>query len=92
MRTDAVPGYPAALEDGPAGGARLAVGEIRTGLLRNSSALPRSTVAQLVNLVPGEPVRQSERPIAHALSPEVANGVDCQIATGSGGRLRCPSQ
>lgn len=88
MRTDAVPGYPAALEDGPAGGARLAVGEIRTGLLRNSSALPRSTVAQLVNLVPGEPVRQSERPIAHALSPEVANGVDCQIATGSGGRLR----
>ena len=48
MRTEAVPGYPAALENGRAGGARLAVGEIRTGLLRNSSALPKSTVAQLV--------------------------------------------
>jgi hypothetical protein len=66
----------------------LAVGEIRTGLLRNSKAIPRSAVAELLDLMPGEPVRQSERPIAHALSPDVANGVDCQIATGAGGRMR----
>ena len=89
MRTQAVPSSPpdthAAVD---ASGRGLAVGEIRTGLLRHSAALPKSAVAELIDLVPGEPVRQSERPIAHALSADVANGVDCQIPTGAGGRIR----
>jgi hypothetical protein len=87
MRTQALPDQPPAANAAPAE-TGLAVGEIRTGLLRNSKALPRSAVAELLDLVPGEPVRQSERPIAHALSPDVANGVDCQIATKGGGRMR----
>lgn len=87
MRTEALSDRPPApLPDGPEPG--LAVGEIRTGLLRNSRTLPHSAVAELLNLLPGEPVRRSERPIAHALSPDVVNGVDCQIATKSGGRVR----
>jgi hypothetical protein len=87
VRTDSLAGYASIRGDRP-DGPSLAVGEIRTGLLRNSAVLPKATVAELIDLVPGEPVRQSERPIAHALSPEVANGVDCQIANGSGGRIR----
>jgi len=79
---------PATAAQPPAAELGLAVGEIRTGLLRNSTALPRSAVAELLDLVPGEPVRQSERPIAHSLSPDVVNGVDCQIATRAGGRVR----
>ncbi|MGH3415692.1 MAG: SCO2521 family protein [Actinocrinis sp.] len=89
MRTEAVPSYPPSQRTAPPpAGLNLAVGEIRTGLLRNSAALPKSTVGELLDLVPGEPVRQSERPIAFALSPEVANGVDTQIPTAQGGRIR----
>jgi hypothetical protein len=89
MRTQAVAGSPPVAHAATdSSGRGLAVGEIRTGLLRNSAALPKSAVAELIDLVPGEPVRQSERPIAHALSADVANGVDCQIPTGAGGRIR----
>lgn len=75
-------------EDEATGGPFLAIGEVRTGLLRHGATLPPEAVAQLLELVPGEPVRQSERPIAHALSADVANGVDCNLATESGGRVR----
>ena len=90
MRTQAPPGYPPAHHAALPGAAALglAVGEIRTGLLRNSAALPKSSIAELIDLVPGEPVRQSERPIAHALSADVANGVDCLLPTATGGRVR----
>lgn len=70
------------------GGPFLAVGEVRTGLLRHGATLPREAVARLLDLVPGEPVRQHERPIAHALSADVANGVDCNLAAESGARVR----
>jgi hypothetical protein len=66
----------------------VAIGEIRTGLLRHSGSLARADVATLLALVPGEPVRQSERPIAHAVSPDIADGVDCALATGADGRGR----
>jgi hypothetical protein len=89
MRTQALPGYPP-VQRAPAGAPTLglAVGEIRTRMLRTSTALPRSAVAELIDLVPGEPVRQSERPIAHALSADVANGVDCLLATATGAKVR----
>jgi len=89
VRTQSVPGYPPAARRQPGSpDLGVAIGEIRTGLLRHSAALPKSAVAELIDLVPGEPVRQSERPIAHALSADVANGVDCQICTSAGGRIR----
>jgi hypothetical protein len=89
VRTQTVAGYPAPPRQAPgAGGLEVAVGEIRTGLLRHSGSLPKTAVAELIDLVPGERVRQSERPIAHALSADVANGVDCLIPTGSGARVR----
>ncbi len=89
MRTQTLAAYPApARSSAGVGGLAVAVGEIRTGLLRHSGSLPKSAVAELIDLVPGEPVRQSERPIAHALSADVANGVDCLIPTGTRTRVR----
>lgn len=67
---------------------RMAFGEIRTGLLRHSGALDRAATASLLALVPGESVRDSQRPVAHALSPDTAEGVDCALAGGADGRAR----
>lgn len=64
------------------------LGEVRTGLLQHSSALPPDRAAHAVSLLPGERVRQSERPIAYAVSPEVLTGVDCALASLSGARTR----
>jgi hypothetical protein len=64
------------------------LGEVRTGLLQHSSALPPDRAAHAVSLLLGEPVRQSERPIAYAVSPEVLTGVDCTLAGRSGARTR----
>jgi len=36
----------------------------------------------------GERVRRSERPIAHAVSPDLLTGVDCRLVTSSGARVR----
>src|SRR5215469_9411773 len=88
MRTQTAAGYPQTRSQAVVGGLAVAVGEIRTGLLRHSGSLPKAAVAELIDLVPGEAVRQSERPIAHALSADVANGVDCLIPTGTGTRVR----
>jgi hypothetical protein len=89
MRTDAIAAYPPSTRK-PVSGHELgvAIGEIRTGMLRHSTTLPKNAVAELIDLVPGEPVRQSERPIAHALSADVSNGVDCFLPTDNGGRIR----
>ncbi len=88
MRTQANPGHLTAARDLSAPGATVAVGEIRTGLLRHSAALTTAAAAQLLDLLPGEPVRESRRPIQHVLSPDVANGVDCQVVADSGARYR----
>jgi hypothetical protein len=63
------------------------VGEIRTVLLMNTRALPPQTVAELLNLVPGAPVRVRERPLRRALSPDLLHGVDCPLITRSGARV-----
>lgn len=66
----------------------LVLGEVRTCLLQNSSAATRTDVAELLRLSPGERVRSSERPLSHAVSPELLSGVDCQVPAASGARLR----
>lgn len=66
----------------------LALGEIRTCLLRNSHAVPRPSVLELLRLVPGQRVRLSERPVAHGVSPPALSGVDCSLPTASGARYR----
>lgn len=66
----------------------VAIGEIRTGLLRHSAMLAKASTAQLLDLVPGEPVRSLQRPIQHVLSPNLATGVDCQVIADSGTRSR----
>lgn len=65
-----------------------ALGEVHTGLLQHSSSLPPDRAAHAVSLLLGERVRQSERPIAYAVSPEVLTGVDCGLASLSGARTR----
>jgi len=72
--------------DGP--NTAVAIGEIRTGLLSNSGTLPRGELNRLLDLVPGEPVRHWERPIGRAVSPDLANGVDCLIPMADNTRLR----
>ena len=58
----------------------LVLGEIRTCLLHHSTALPTSAVVQLLDLLPGRKVLSAERPIARAVSPSLATGVDCSLA------------
>jgi hypothetical protein len=66
----------------------LTLGEVHTGLLQHSSSLPPDQAAHAVSLLLGERVRQSERPIAYAVSPEVLTGVDCALVSLSGARTR----
>lgn len=66
----------------------LVIGEVQTCLLRNSTALPGTEVAELLRLAPGERVRTSERPVAHAVSPDLFDGVDCQLPAGRGTKVR----
>jgi hypothetical protein len=66
----------------------LILGEIRTCLLRNSTGVRQTVVGELLRLISGEQVWMSERPIAHAVSPEVVRGVDCPLPTRSGTRVR----
>jgi hypothetical protein len=61
-----------------------AIGEVHTGLLQHSTALPASASARVLALVPGEHVRLFERPIQYALSPQLLTGLDCQLASRSG--------
>ncbi len=65
-------------------GSLLIFGEIHTGLLQNSTALPPSSCDELLALMRGERVRRFERPIAHAVSPEIFTGVDCGLAVSTG--------
>ena len=66
----------------------LVIGEVQTCLLQNAAAANRAAVAQLLRLAPGERVRTSERPVAHAVSPELFNGVDCLLPSERGVRTR----
>jgi hypothetical protein len=68
--------------------ATLVIGEVRTCLLRNKAAANLTDVAELLRLEPGERVRTSQRPVAYAVSPSRLTGVDCQLPTASGARVR----
>ena len=66
----------------------LTLGEVHTGLLQNSSSLSLDHTAQLLDLLVGQRVRRSERPIAYAVSPDQLTGIDCRLPAGSGSRSR----
>jgi hypothetical protein len=55
----------------------LTIGEVHTGLLLTSAAVPVDTAEELLAIVPGGSVRTRQRPIRYAWSPEVLTGVDC---------------
>jgi hypothetical protein len=65
-----------------------ALGEVHTGLLQNSTSLSKIDAARLLDLVMGERVRESERPIDYVASPERLFGVDCRLATASQAHVR----
>lgn len=66
----------------------LTLGEVHTGLLQNSTFVTRPQSVDVLSLLPGERVRQSERPIAFAVSPDLLTGVDCRLPSRSGTRTR----
>jgi hypothetical protein len=53
------------------------VGEVHTSLLQTSVALSPAMAADLLDLLPGEPVRSRSRPVGIAWSPDLLTGVDC---------------
>jgi hypothetical protein len=55
----------------------LTIGEVHTGLLMSSTAVPADTAAALLAVLPGGSVRTRQRPVRYAWSPEVLTGVDC---------------
>lgn len=55
------------------------VGEVHTGLLRNSSPVDSRTAVSLMGLKAGTPVRHRERPVRFAVSPEILTGLDCPL-------------
>ncbi|WNV88368.1 SCO2521 family protein [Umezawaea sp. Da 62-37] len=57
------------------------LGEVRTGLLRNSLPLPRQAVVDLLSLRPGRQVVATDRPVNRTVSPDSIVGVDCTLAT-----------
>ncbi|MFI1915721.1 SCO2521 family protein [Nocardia sp. NPDC020380] len=57
------------------------LGEVRTTLLPSSGALAGREASALLSLLPGQRVLLRERPLALAVSPSSAVGVDCQLAT-----------
>jgi hypothetical protein len=66
----------------------LTLGEVHTGLLQHSTPAAVELAARLLALTSGVPVRRAQRPITYLVSPELVTGVDCQLATGTGGRVR----
>ncbi|MGW0943421.1 SCO2521 family protein [Streptomyces sp. NPDC002623] len=73
---------------GTARGPVLACGEVRTCLLPTRRAVDERTAVQLLRLRADEPVRTSQRPNRHALSPDVLTGVDCRLPTATGAKVR----
>ncbi|GIH07282.1 hypothetical protein Rhe02_53490 [Rhizocola hellebori] len=57
------------------------IGEVHTGLLRNSTALTAGASATLLGFKPGSPAQYGERPVRFARSPELLTGVDCALAS-----------
>ncbi len=57
----------------------LIAGEVHTGLLRGPDPVTAGQARRLVDLVVGEPVLVSQRPIAYVRSPDIPVGVDCGL-------------
>jgi hypothetical protein len=57
----------------------LIAGEVHTGLLRGPDPVTSDQARRLLDLVVGEPVLVSHRPIAYVRSPDIPVGVDCGI-------------
>ena len=51
----------------------LTIGEVQTGLLLTSAAVPVDTAEELLAIVPGGSVRTRQRPIRYAWSPRGAD-------------------
>src|ERR1700744_3285384 len=66
----------------------LTIGEVHTGLLLTSTAVPVDTAVELLAIVPGGSVRTRQRPIRYAWSPEVLTGVDCSAPLADRGGVR----
>jgi len=66
----------------------LIIGEVHTGLLLTSTAVPVDTAVELLAIVPGGSVRTRQRPIRYAWSPEVLTGVDCAAPLAEGREVR----
>jgi hypothetical protein len=66
----------------------LIIGEVHTGLLLTSTAVPSDTALELLAIVPGGSVRTRQRPIRYAWSPEVLTGVDCAARLAEGREVR----
>lgn len=66
----------------------LALGEVHTGFLRNSTSVSRDRSTRVLALAPGEQVRRSERPMPYAVSPDQLRGIDCRLVAASGARHR----
>jgi hypothetical protein len=64
------------------------IGEVSTGLLQHSTALGTADAARLLSLVEGAGVRSSQRPVPHAVSPEIPVGVDCWLPSAAGRQVR----
>jgi hypothetical protein len=80
------------LPGAPAGGqpdevTGLLLGEVRTALLQHSEPVTPTVAREILQLRPGRRVLSATRPVAHVLSPELASGVHCQLATVSGTRV-----
>lgn len=56
------------------------VGEVHTGVLRGRDPVSGDVARRLVDLVAGEPVLVSERPLGYVRSPEKPVGVDCLLS------------
>jgi hypothetical protein len=64
------------------------VGEVHTNVLRERDPVTADHARSLLDLVPGEPVLVSERPMSYVRSPEKPVGVDCPLVAGNGRQVR----
>lgn len=64
------------------------LGEVHTGLLQSSFPITAEIARSVLATLPHQPVRSWERPIRHALSPEILTGIDHALPSRSGAIAR----
>lgn len=70
------------------GPASVHLGEIHTGVLQNSVPITADIARSVLSTLPHRSVRIWERPIRYAASPEALTGLDHDLPSGSGMRVR----